>query len=149
MVKWVFSDSMRDEFTSFYVWEILHSTVNRMGKQVDKVQNEYNQLTEKFKKSSLDPESVQMEISEEEIELKLGSLNSLRTQQKELFFLIIDRFVDKLTRHLVAPSVKVEDGEKMAGDGPYFFKWVVERFEDVILTVIILFLWRHLFQLWF
>ena len=56
VAKWIFSDDMKQEFTCFYVWEILHSTVNRMGKQVDKVKNEYLQLSEKFNKSSLDNE---------------------------------------------------------------------------------------------
>lgn len=140
VVKWIFSDAMRVEFTSFFVWEIFHSTLNRMRKQVEKVRAEYNQLAERFKKSSLDPESVQSEISEEELEHKQASLNTLLAQQKELFFLAIDKFVEKLTRHLNAPAalpnVKVEDGEKLAGEGPYFYKWAVERMEDVILTVI-------------
>jgi hypothetical protein len=56
VVKWVFSDGMRTELTSFYVWEILHSTINRMSKQVDKLRTEYNELDAKFKKSSLDEE---------------------------------------------------------------------------------------------
>jgi hypothetical protein len=45
---------MRQDLTSFYVWEILHSTISRMSKQVDKVKNEYTQLNEKFRKSTLD-----------------------------------------------------------------------------------------------
>lgn len=139
VVKWIFSDSMRGEFTSFFVWEIMHSAVHRMGKQVDKVRSEYEQLHDRFKKTSLDPESVQSEISEEELEHKLASLNTLRSQQKDLFFLLIEKFVEKLTRHLSAPpavpNLKVEEGEKMAGDGPFFYKWSIERFEDVILTV--------------
>lgn len=146
VVKWIFSDAMHGEFTNFFVWEIMHSTVNRMGKQVEKVRGEYAQLHERFKKSSLDPESVQSEISEEELEHKLASLNTLRGQQKDLFFSIIDRFIDKLTRHLNAqptsnnnalPNVKLEEGVeiKPVDDGPYYYKWSVERFEDLILTV--------------
>jgi nuclear cap-binding protein subunit 1 len=54
VAKWIFSDDMRQDLTSFYVWEILHSTISRMSKQVDKVKNEYNQLSDKFRKSTLD-----------------------------------------------------------------------------------------------
>ena len=48
VAKWIFSDDMRQVLTSYYVWEILHSTISRMSKQVDKVKNEYNQLNDKF-----------------------------------------------------------------------------------------------------
>ncbi len=62
VVKWVFSDGMRNELTSFYVWEILHSTINRMSKQVDKLRTEYNELNAKFRKTTLD-EEVSSKIS--------------------------------------------------------------------------------------
>lgn len=58
VAKWVFSDDMKNDFTSFYVWEILHSTINRMSKQVDKLKNEYNQLNDSLRKSTLDTEAV-------------------------------------------------------------------------------------------
>jgi hypothetical protein len=59
VVKWIFSDEMRIDLTSFYAWEILHSTISRMNKQVDKLRIEYNELNEKFKKSTtLDDENV-------------------------------------------------------------------------------------------
>lgn len=61
VAKWVFSDEMKSELTNFYTWEILNSTVNRMKKQVDKVKHEYNELNDKFKKSSLEKaESVRI-----------------------------------------------------------------------------------------
>lgn len=138
VIKWIFSDAMKNEFNSFYLWEIMHSTVNRMGKQVDKVRNEYNQLHGRYRKTSLDPDSVQSEISEEEIEQKLATLNSLKTQQKELFYLLIERFVDKLTQYLIVSDIKNEDGVKMEVTSPYFYKWAIERFEDILLTVILL-----------
>lgn len=62
VVKWIFSDEMKSEVTSFYVWEILHSTLNRMSKQVDKFRHEFAELSERFKKasgmSSIDDEMV-------------------------------------------------------------------------------------------
>lgn len=142
VVKWAFSDTIREAFTSFFLWEIVHSAINRMGKQVEKVRAEYANMQERLKKSSLDPDSVQSEISEEELEQKLTTLNSLKRQQKDLFFLVVDRFVERLTQHLNNSSalsqVKIEEGAKVPfADGPHFYKWALERFEDVILSVII------------
>jgi nuclear cap-binding protein subunit 1 len=58
VANWIFSKEMDNELCSFYVWEILHSTVNRMSKQVDKVKNEYKELLDKTKKSTLDTDMV-------------------------------------------------------------------------------------------
>ncbi len=54
----IFCDMMKPDLTCFYVWEILHATVNRMSKQVDKLQLEYNDLDQKYRKSSSDLELV-------------------------------------------------------------------------------------------
>jgi nuclear cap-binding protein subunit 1 len=51
IAKFVFDKDMRSEFTSFYLWEILNSTVSRMSKQVEKLQHEYDEFEEKYKKS--------------------------------------------------------------------------------------------------
>ncbi|CAF0760628.1 unnamed protein product, partial [Brachionus calyciflorus] len=135
VAKWVFSDQIKNEFTSFYVWEILHSTISRMNKQVDKLRHEYNGLNEKHKKSDLDPESVQNEITEEELEQKLSTLNSLREQQKNLFFIIIERFFAILSDYLTKLELKIEDTEQgETFKSPNWFKWVSERFEDFLLT---------------
>ncbi len=59
VANWIFCDSMKQDLTSFYVWEILHATVNRMSKQVDKLNHEYTELDQKYRKSSsLDIDSV-------------------------------------------------------------------------------------------
>jgi nuclear cap-binding protein subunit 1 len=49
VVNWIFSSSMKADFTKFYVWEILHSTLNRMNKHVIKFQQEYQELSNKTK----------------------------------------------------------------------------------------------------
>ena len=56
VANWIFCEEMKQDLTKFYCWEILHSSVNRMSKQVDKLQNEYNQLNEKYRKPVLDKE---------------------------------------------------------------------------------------------
>ena len=58
IAKWVFSEQMRNNFTCFYVWEIMHSSINRMNKQVEKLRLEYQNLSEKYKKSDMNSESV-------------------------------------------------------------------------------------------
>ena len=58
VANFIFSDSMRQDSSRFYCWEILHSTVNRMSKQVDKLQHEYNQLNEKYRKPTFDNDAV-------------------------------------------------------------------------------------------
>lgn len=132
VANWIFCDMMKPDLTCFYVWEILHATVNRMSKQVDKLQLEYNDLDQKYRKSSLDEESVHNEITEEEIDTKLQTLNSLKSQQKELFLVIIKKFVKIIDAHLFAPDIKTEDGEKPLC-GIHWLKWIGERFEDFLL----------------
>ena len=51
IANWIFSKEMKDELTTFYVWEILNSTVNRMNIQVDKLQNDFNEFEDTFKKT--------------------------------------------------------------------------------------------------
>jgi len=75
VIKWLFSDEMKHDLCNFYVWEIMHSTINRMSKQVDKVKNEYEQLNEKFKKSALESEALKVKI-QLHVFNKLLNLNS-------------------------------------------------------------------------
>lgn len=133
VANWIFSESMKHDLTYFYVWEILHATLSRMNKQVDKLHHEYTEMDQKYRKSSLDNESVHAEITEEEIDTKLDTLNMLKKQQKELFLIIIKKFVEIINMHECAPDIKTEDGEKRLY-GPFWIKWIGERFEDFLLT---------------
>ena len=138
VAKWIFSEDMKQEFTKFYVWEILHATVSRMSKQVDKVRHEYVQLSDKFNKSTLDTETS--EITEEELDQKLQTLNLLKEQQKSLFIVIVKRFIETLTEHSSKPDVdiKVEADQNivaLATESAYWTKWASERFEDLFLSV--------------
>ncbi len=76
------------------------------------------------------------EISEEEIEQKLETLNCLKEQQKQLFLIIIKRFIQIITEHLQMPEIKLEEGQKSdVSNSSYWLKWIGERFEDFLLTV--------------
>lgn len=131
VANWVFSDTMKQDLTCFYVWEILHATVNRMSKQVDKLHNEYQEMDQKYRKQ--DSIEAHSEITEEEIDQKLQTLNMLKKQQKELFLTIIKQFIQIINEHLLAPDIKTEDGEKPLY-GTHWLKWIGERFEDFLLT---------------
>ncbi|MGH0145688.1 UNVERIFIED_CONTAM: hypothetical protein FKN15_042877 [Acipenser sinensis] len=50
VANWIFSPDMAHDFTRFYVWEILHSTVRKMNKHVQKIQKELETAKEKLEK---------------------------------------------------------------------------------------------------
>ena len=75
------------------------------------------------------------EVSEDEIDQKLQTLNNLKEQQKQLFFIIIKKFIHIITEHLNTQDIKTEEGEKPVLIGPHWLKWIGERFEDFLLTV--------------
>lgn len=62
VANWIFCKNMNKDLTFFYVWEILHSTVSRMSKQVEKLHHEYTEMDQKFKKSSIDDLSNSVNI---------------------------------------------------------------------------------------
>lgn len=47
--------------------------------------------------------------------------------------IIIKKFVEIINVHQFAPDIKTEDGEKRVY-GPFWIKWIGERFEDFLLT---------------
>ena len=86
------------------------------------------------------PSKNQNERNEEELEQKLATLNALKDQQKSLFFTIISRFIETLNAYLN----KLEDERKELS--PHWFKWMSERFEDVLLIVQKKFLFHFYFS---
>lgn len=133
VANWIFSDTMKSDLTCFYVWEILHATISRMNKQVDKLQHEYVELDQKYKKSTMDMDmdAAHGGITEEEIDQKLDTLNMLKKQQKELFLIIIKKFFSIIETHFATVDMKTEDNKPLYG--PYWLKWIGERFEDFLL----------------
>ncbi len=152
IAKFVFDKDMRSEFTSFYLWEILNSTVSRMSKQVEKLQHEYDEFEEKYKKSQSMLSEVLFSVlllieilvilwclhddciwknafemaDEDDLKTKQERLSSLKNAQKELFFIIIQCFVDLLNNY--------KQSENKAND-LFEYKWIVDRFQDFLLTV--------------
>ncbi|MGH0133444.1 UNVERIFIED_CONTAM: hypothetical protein FKN15_077359 [Acipenser sinensis] len=112
VANWIFSPDMAHDFTRFYVWEILHSTVRKMNKHVQKIQKELETAKEKLekqhsrKKDSGDEEEDKNSdeedgLLEEQIERLQEKVESAQSEQKNLFLVIFQRFIMMLTEHLV------------------------------------------------
>uniref|UniRef100_W5MTK1 Nuclear cap-binding protein subunit 1 n=1 Tax=Lepisosteus oculatus TaxID=7918 RepID=W5MTK1_LEPOC len=112
VANWIFSPDMAHDFTRFYVWEILHSTIRKMNKHVQKIQKELEEAKEKLEKQhrrkdsgdedefekNSDEEDGQLE---EQIERLQEKVESAQSEQKNLFLVIFQRFIMILTEHLV------------------------------------------------
>ncbi|XP_025076781.1 nuclear cap-binding protein subunit 1-like [Pomacea canaliculata] len=130
---WLFSDTMQKDFTSFHVWEILHSTIKKMTKHVDQLQSEVDEARDKLDAAKR-KEADGMEIfsdeevpSEEMIERLEEKLEAATSQQKNLFLIIFQRFIIVLTEHLArCESAGVEYNTT-------WYKWVTERLQQVFL----------------
>ncbi len=80
----------------------------------------------------------QNEISEEELDYKLSTLNALKDQQHQLFLLVVQRFIEVINERLKKPDVEVKMEDGTAADptmNQFWLKWISERLEDVLLTV--------------
>lgn len=53
VANWIFSSELGGELTNFYVWEILTSTIEKMNRQVEKYQNEFNELRRQLNLSAV------------------------------------------------------------------------------------------------
>ncbi|KAI4798129.1 hypothetical protein KUCAC02_022258 [Chaenocephalus aceratus] len=50
VANWLFSQDMAHEFSRLFVWEILHSTIRKMDKHVQKIQQELEEAKDKLEK---------------------------------------------------------------------------------------------------
>ncbi|KAL7988540.1 hypothetical protein Chor_007459 [Crotalus horridus] len=50
VANWIFSPELSHDFTRFYIWEILHSTIRKMNKHVMMIQKELEEAKEKLAK---------------------------------------------------------------------------------------------------
>ncbi|XP_061409919.1 nuclear cap-binding protein subunit 1 [Lethenteron reissneri] len=108
VANWVFSADMAQEFTRLYVWEIIHSTVRKMNKHVQKVQRELEEARDKLDRHlnriDSDDEDERPEDAsslEEAVERLQEKLEMAQSEQKNLFLVIFQRFIMILTEHLV------------------------------------------------
>uniref|UniRef100_A0AAZ3QJD2 MIF4G domain-containing protein n=1 Tax=Oncorhynchus tshawytscha TaxID=74940 RepID=A0AAZ3QJD2_ONCTS len=130
VANWLFSPNMAHEFTRFYVWEILHSTIRKMNKHVQKIQKELEEAKDKLERQqhkkvgSRSDEDGQLE---EQIERLQEKVESAQSEQKNLFLVIFQRFIMMLTEHLV----RCETGS--VDFSTPWYKNCIERLQQIFL----------------
>ncbi|KAM9214294.1 nuclear cap-binding protein subunit 1 isoform 2-T4 [Leptosomus discolor] len=113
VANWIFSSELAHDFTRFYIWEILHSTIRKMNKHVLKIHKELEEtkarLARQHKRRDSDDDDDDDDRSsdredgplEEQIERLQEKVESAQSEQKNLFLVIFQRFIMLLTEHLV------------------------------------------------
>lgn len=111
VINWIFSEHMRVHFTSGFVWEILHGVLKKMNSEVLKLQKELDEV--KHKKSNEEDGETSGEeydisntASESQIEKLEESYEAALSEQKNLFLIILQRFIILLTEHIVSCESK-------------------------------------------
>ncbi|XP_056626064.1 nuclear cap-binding protein subunit 1 isoform X2 [Triplophysa dalaica] len=139
VANWIFSTDMAQDFTRFYVWEILHSTIRKMNKHVQKIQKELDEAKEKLekqqnkKRDSGDEEDMEKNSEDEEgqleeqIEKLQEKVESAQSEQKNLFLVIFQRFIMLLTEHLVRCETSGIDINTT------WYKNCIERLQQIFL----------------
>ncbi|XP_052011099.1 nuclear cap-binding protein subunit 1-like [Xyrauchen texanus] len=140
VANWIFSPEMAHDFTRFYVWEILHSTIRKMNKHVQKIQKELDEAKEKLEKQhnkkqrdSGDEEDMEKNSEDEEgqleeqIERLQEKVESAQSEQKNLFLVIFQRFIMLLTEHLVRCETSSIDINTS------WYKNCIERLQQIFL----------------
>ncbi|XP_029633354.1 nuclear cap-binding protein subunit 1 [Octopus sinensis] len=133
VANWLFSDEMSHAFTSFFVWEIMHSTIKKMMKHVTKLQKEVEDARDKHesaqqKADDLDPDKDDETPNAEMIERMVEKLEAAQSQQKNLFLILFQRFIILLTEHFARCEAEGIDWNTSR------YKWVIERLHEVFLT---------------
>jgi nuclear cap-binding protein subunit 1 len=132
VANWVFSKDMSVHFTRIYVWEILHLTIRKMIKHVDKLQQEVTQTRAKLNKvtdggSSPEQEDSKDPATEEMLERMEEKLEAAQTDQKNLFLIIFQRFIMLLTEHIVRREGEGQDYKTE------WYQWTISRLQQVFM----------------
>ncbi|XP_070598321.1 nuclear cap-binding protein subunit 1-like isoform X1 [Erythrolamprus reginae] len=105
VANWIFSPELSHDFTRFYIWEILHSTIRKMNKHVMMIQKELEEAKRKLAKQHKRRDDVRSNERgnwplEKQIERLQEKVESAQSEQKNLFLVIFQRFIMILTEHL-------------------------------------------------
>ncbi|CAD5115921.1 DgyrCDS4852 [Dimorphilus gyrociliatus] len=110
ITSWIFSEEMEANFTCFYVWDVLHTTINRVEQQVANLNERYIQGKKNRNSFNL-LEDVSIhdiptsgQLKEFEDELETG-----KTNLKNLFLIIFQRFIICLGEHLSESDLDQEN----------------------------------------
>uniref|UniRef100_T1JFR4 MIF4G-like type 2 domain-containing protein n=1 Tax=Strigamia maritima TaxID=126957 RepID=T1JFR4_STRMM len=138
VANWIFSKEMVPEFTKIYVWEILHLTIRKMNKHVQKLQKEVDDARDKLAKvvdlcckilqGDENSNSEKERPTEEMIERMEERLEAAQADQKNLFLIIFQRFIMILTEHIAKRESEGRDSNT------FWYRWTIGRLQQVFLT---------------
>ncbi|XP_046913339.2 nuclear cap-binding protein subunit 1 [Dermatophagoides farinae] len=132
---WVFSKANSDEFMNFYMWEMLHSTIKRTIRNIKKCTNELEESRTKLNTSNEDGNGQmgdepslkeEQTITYEMIEKLEEKLDSAQSEQKNLFLIILQRFIMILTEHIQSCEAH---GKSFRN---YWYFWTMSRLQEVL-----------------
>ncbi|CAG2063504.1 unnamed protein product, partial [Timema podura] len=125
VANWIFSKEMTGEFTKLYLWEILHLTIRKMNKHVEKLGHELREAREKLRHAeSEESDSDDADAgnnnprkagddrekpTEEMVERMEECQETAQANQKNLFLIIFQRFIMILSEHLVRSDTDGRD----------------------------------------
>ncbi|XP_022257706.1 uncharacterized protein LOC106472631 isoform X3 [Limulus polyphemus] len=130
VANWVFSKEMAPEFTKGYVWEILHLTIKKMIRHVEKMQTELSEARVRLQKAEEDDEDSGDDSdkdipTEEMIERKEERYDTAQSDLKNLFLIIFQRFIMILTEHIAQCEAEGKNFKN------FWFKWTTGRLLSV------------------
>lgn len=135
VANWIFSKEMSHDFTKLYVWEILHLTINKMSKYVNRLGREVTEAREKLARSGGGSSGDESDDSrgddrptEEMLERMEERLESAQGDQKNLFLIIFQRFIMILSEHLVRCDTDNKEFDN------YWYRWTIGRLQHVFLA---------------
>ncbi|XP_059486308.1 nuclear cap-binding protein subunit 1 isoform X2 [Neocloeon triangulifer] len=150
VANWIFSREMNGEFTKMYLWEILHLTIRKMSKHVQRLGNELSEARERLRRAESHSSDSDEEMgaeegatsgpskitigeekdkpSEEMVERMEERLEAAQADQKNLFLIIFQRFIMILSEHLVRCDTDNRDFDT------FWYRWTIGRLQQVFLA---------------
>ena len=143
VANWLFSREMSTEFTKSFVWEILHLTIRKMNKHVNKLGKEATDARKMIEDSGSESDDSDDDNkrngssrhltksgekpSEEQVEKLEEKLEAAQADQKNLFLIIFQRFIMILSEHFLRCDTDGIDFKTP------WYRWTVGRLQQVFM----------------
>jgi nuclear cap-binding protein subunit 1 len=125
VVKWLFHPSVNQQFTRWYIWDILHEAMKKVIDLPDAIGKELQETEEKMKHLKDDPDKASAELQDKAVSLT-EDLEKAETERKELFLIIFQHFIMVMTQHLAECEKKNEDPHTL------WFKCIQDRLTQIL-----------------
>ena len=132
VITWAFSEHMQDDFMCFYLWEIVHKTIEKKLFAIAIEKDEIQKQTEKLRKlNAADSGDVVGDDandipSEDQIERMERSVEFIYNEVKDQLILILKCMVSKLKSHIQ----KCESSGKSFKN--HWFRWALFRLQQLL-----------------